>query len=747
MFNTIKHHKKNFFFFQLIRLMVFVLSFSLIFSPAASYAQSINLLNLPIPGTMVNPSPAFVPVLIKGMTVHPDDPLRFDFILDSGNTDFNQDQVKEESQRLIRYFLASLTVPKDDLWVNLSPYENDRVIPEELGKTELGRDLLALDYVLKQLTASLMYPEDELGNEFWEKIYKKAQEEYGTIEIPVDTFNKVWILPEKASVYEYENTVYVVDSKLKVMLDVDYLAMEQNNVGTGLAPVRNNEENSVEGTLVGTLDGNSINRAGTRLAPTKNISTQIIREIIIPAIEKEVNEGENFANLRQIYHSLILAKWYKEKLQQSVGAHGDAPVLMQVYVDQNKVAGIDINVGANNHSPVQHIYQQYLEAFKKGVFNYIKEDVDRLSGEMIPRKYFSGGIPLAKTLDVERSASPVKETNNPKFVETVHMHPEGEGQAASPIDEKEDAGEIDPSESFDIDNTKVSWQFISDFKMKISPYHLIRSFYEKDIFKWAPQIIKNETKAEWQEKAFLLLPEILAKNIENGHSDSFSSPPSQNAWRESVEALGLYGGIEAVGLLVMAHKYSEEYAGGEYIIGEEASLGEEDMTPDGNHTNYVLKALKEILKNVGKDNVMSGLNGIIQGDQNYSETAKYLKRKLEENPSNSSIDFNSSKSEGFKSSSPLSNEVGGINMNDIDVDKQGSGSNIQFDPAAMESLLDMNIKGFVPVIINITPLPSVLPLLGLDAREEEKPLDSAQADGAQELSFVDKKRFDFSDAG
>ena len=106
-----------------------------------------------------------------------------------------------------------MTIPKDDLWVNLSPYEKDRIIPDELGKTELGRDMLAQDYILKQLTASLMYPEKELGKAFWDKVYKQAKEKFGTTEIPVDTFNKVWILPETATVYEHGQTVYIVEAK------------------------------------------------------------------------------------------------------------------------------------------------------------------------------------------------------------------------------------------------------------------------------------------------------------------------------------------------------------------------------------------------------------------------------------------------------------------------------------------------------------------------------------------------------
>ena len=221
--NTIIAKKHNSLLYRTISLIVVLAFLSTSIIPP-SYAQS--LMNLPVPGTMVMQSPAFVPVLLKGMTIHPEDPFRFDFIVDSGNTDFEQEEIKRESEKLVKYFLASMTIPKDDLWVNLSPYESDRIIPDELGKTELGRDMLAQDYLLKQLTASLMYPEDELGSEFWNRVYAKAQEKFGTTEIPMNTFNKVWIIPESATVYENDKTVYVVESRLKVLLDVNSSNLE-----------------------------------------------------------------------------------------------------------------------------------------------------------------------------------------------------------------------------------------------------------------------------------------------------------------------------------------------------------------------------------------------------------------------------------------------------------------------------------------------------------------------------------------
>jgi hypothetical protein len=313
--------------------------------------------HLPAPGVRVGLSPEFNPPILKGIRVHPDNPFRFDFILDKGDNELDNDQIKYESSKLIKYFLASLTIPEKDLWVNLSPYEKDRIIPQSFGLTEMGRDLLAEDYMLKQITASLIYPEGEVGKKFWKRVYEEAAKRFGTTNIPVNTFNKVWIVPEKAVVYEnaQAGTAYVVESKLKVMLEEDYLSLEKHGVIAASPSAPRND--------------------------TSILGSQIVREIVIPELTKEVNEDKNFTQLRQVYNSLILATWYKKKIKDSI--------LAQVYTDKNKVAG----VGYQNSSPLA-IYQRYLKAFKKGVYNYIKEEIDPVTQETIPRKYFSGGEEL-----------------------------------------------------------------------------------------------------------------------------------------------------------------------------------------------------------------------------------------------------------------------------------------------------------------------------------------------------------------
>jgi len=348
-------------------------------------AHADTLLGLPAPGTMVNLSPAYMPVMMQGLKVHPENPLLFDFIMDTGKSglNVNSPQFKAEAQKLIKYFLAALTIKEDDLWVNLSPYEKNRMISQDLGKTELGRDMLAQDYILKQLTASLIYPEKQLGKEFWNTVYSKSQQMFGSTEIPVNTFNKVWIVADKAKVLERNNVGYVIGAHLKVMLEEDYLALQKYNTPPPVGGVFNplpNLPHKGEGTHA--------------------LSSQIIRQIILPEIEKEVNQGKNFASLRQIFYSMILATWYKQALKDAL--------LNQVYSNKGKTSG----VLSNDPRVKEKIYDQYLKAYKKGVFNYIKEDVDAASQQSVGRKYFSGGIDRNFAMQVQRVSTVTREEIN-----------------------------------------------------------------------------------------------------------------------------------------------------------------------------------------------------------------------------------------------------------------------------------------------------------------------------------------------
>jgi hypothetical protein len=114
-------------------LVCFLMTGQVGICPANAYITDAPVFYLPAPGVLVHLSPAFNPSILKGIKVHPDNPFKFEFILDRGDSikrnmsspkafvgDPQQEQLKTESTKLIKYFLASLTIPEKDLWVNLS---------------------------------------------------------------------------------------------------------------------------------------------------------------------------------------------------------------------------------------------------------------------------------------------------------------------------------------------------------------------------------------------------------------------------------------------------------------------------------------------------------------------------------------------------------------------------------------------------------------------------------------------------
>ncbi|MCP4653648.1 MAG: hypothetical protein GY858_09770 [Candidatus Omnitrophica bacterium] len=377
---------------------------------STTYASVVDY--MPLPTELINTTPHYNPATIHGVRFYADNPFKIDFIIDEGNSRFSNADLKSETSRLIKYFLAALTISEDDLWVNLSPHEKDRITPEALGATDMGRDLLAEDYILKQLLSSLTYPDNPVGKRFWSKVYERAYQLYGTTEVPMDTFNKIWIMPDRAVVHEANNGAYLGERHLKVMLEEDYVAQKQNIVGVD--PCVDPEQNNI-----------NHNGRTHRSAPTNNhnvnqLSAQIAKEVILPVIEEEINNGKNFSYLRQIYDALILATWFKERLRRSIqnsrlpkkyGGQAKFKIqnlLNKVYFDKNKVKGIE----GEDPQIKEKIYSQYLEAYRKGVYNYVRRDFDQHLRKRINRRYHSGGAEmLGKHV---RAAIVTKSGNSPK---------------------------------------------------------------------------------------------------------------------------------------------------------------------------------------------------------------------------------------------------------------------------------------------------------------------------------------------
>ena len=319
--------------------------------PYGAQAQTASTANL-----FLSAGNGSLPV-IKGLRIDPEDPLRINFIIDTGT----QGTVsKDEAAKLINYFLAGLTIPAQDLWVNLSPYEHNRIVEPSAGATDLGKDMLRLDYVLKQMAASLTYPETELGKKYWQAINSELSPTPSlTKRGSEQSFNKVWIVPQTGKIYENKDVAVIVEAKMKAMVEADYLAAQNSQNSKFQIP---NPKSS-------------------------NDNVSALKVHILPVINKEVNEGKNFAQLRQVYNSLVLATWFKKKFEQSFYRH---------YINQKQIAGIE----TSDKTAKDKIWAQYVEAFKKGAYNYVKKETvgarhasPVMTGTKITRRaYFSGGI-------------------------------------------------------------------------------------------------------------------------------------------------------------------------------------------------------------------------------------------------------------------------------------------------------------------------------------------------------------------
>ena len=73
-------------------------------------------------------------------------------------------------------------------------------------------------------------------------------------------------------------------------------------------------------------------------------------------------------------------------------------------------------------------------------------------------------------------------------------------------------------------------------------------------------------------------------------------------------------------------------------------------------------------------------------------------------------------------------KYGGIDLNPanlkIEINKENGGLNVEFDPKLLEEIRQQGIRGFIPVIINVQPLKSALPLLSQNADASQMQLTS-----------------------
>jgi len=270
--------------------------------------------------------------ILKGVRLDANDPLHMDLLVDTYGETFGA----AESSRLAQYLQAAIALPEKSLWVNLSPYEKDRVIDAATEKTELGRVMLEQDYILKQFASSLTHPDTELGKRYWKAVGAGAPQ----------SLTKVWIVPDAVRVKQDGATALVSSSRLAVMTDVDYQAMKAEHAEKA----------------------------------TADAALAFVRKEMLPIIEKEVNEGALFAPLRQVFSAVVLASWIESR---SKGSMYDS------LASSRQIRGISLRDRRYRFD----VTEKYAEGFTKGTYAVSRKETE--NGRKVKRQYVSGGEVLA----------------------------------------------------------------------------------------------------------------------------------------------------------------------------------------------------------------------------------------------------------------------------------------------------------------------------------------------------------------
>ena len=264
-------------------------------------------------------------------------------------------ELLNSTKTLLSYFLVGVTLPDSMFWVNLRPDSEDQIIDQYLEKTDIGKIMLEADLQLKKDTSAMTSPATPEGKEYWNKLYKKAAELYGHDNVSIPTLTRPWIVPGEIIVRESQDSVYVYKANLKVMLEQDYLK-----------------------------SSSTYNFKDDRSKALNEYSSELIRELIIPKLTREVNSSKRYAPLRQVYYSLILARWFKLRFSGKTGTYASL-------INTKDLTNL---ISKDSWSKTDY-FNQYKKSFAEGEYN-IKEQVYTPTGQTI-RSYFSGGINIASS--------------------------------------------------------------------------------------------------------------------------------------------------------------------------------------------------------------------------------------------------------------------------------------------------------------------------------------------------------------
>ncbi|MGP4046193.1 hypothetical protein [Streptomyces sp. 2A115] len=240
-------------------------------------------------------------------------------------------------------FFVWLSLDPADFWVNLNPTEPDRIVDNELGRTDAGRILLEADLQMKKTVGKLIHPHTALGRRYWDSLQGECMS------------SRNWITPEPATVHEDGDKLYILDAPLDVKMETQYLS---ELGGSDDAPITCPQQD--------------------RASDEHN--EDLYRTLILPKLKKAVNTAPEYADLRRVYLARVAAEWYRERSSTKHTTYGDL-------IDSGNIT--DWRTAAI-WKP-RDTFDKYVDSYTKGEF-----DVTEKTANGGAKNYVYGGVDFSR---------------------------------------------------------------------------------------------------------------------------------------------------------------------------------------------------------------------------------------------------------------------------------------------------------------------------------------------------------------
>ena len=341
--------------------------------------------------------------------------IQFNYISsqDAGDFEFMIKATKaEESSKVVDiesaigtaldFFFIGLTLSNSRFWVNLNPWEPERIVDEDVVITDVGRIMLEADLQMKRDFCKHENPcQSEIGEKYWssldnkrEQLVKECMNNYpGQIE---DTDNVLfsaatrhWIIPDEIIACGNGNEIYIIDATLDIYSEPVY---EHSTFD-----IVNQSKALISEDCLGCLS-EAVKEYG-------RYAMELEEELVLPLVVKEINSGQDYSDLRQVYVSLALAQWYKEYA-------GDQHVFSD-FIDSSNLIGLESEATWNS----KDIWLEYVKSYKEGEYRCEKTHTYRTEEHIVTETnvYISGGVDFG---DIGSHISVVG-TIDPKIEEAI----------------------------------------------------------------------------------------------------------------------------------------------------------------------------------------------------------------------------------------------------------------------------------------------------------------------------------------